>query len=155
MVLERLSWCVTCLNHVSFYLLTIAWWFSCRPTRNWSCSTPSHWSCVSSGRCREISSGTWSQSLDPLLSQQVGSVANSYSHRSYKWTLTKLLLYLYVCRLVSGDVKGKLTHLYNRVNKVIKTSGKFDVSITLLLSLIHIWRCRRADTCRSRWSPYH
>ena len=24
-----------------------------------------------------------------------------------------------------------------------------------LLSLIHIWRCRRAVTCRSRWSPYH
>ena len=25
----------------------------------------------------------------------------------------------------------------------------------LSLSLIHIWRCRRADTCRSRCSPYH
>ena len=24
-----------------------------------------------------------------------------------------------------------------------------------LLSLIHIWRCRRAVGCRSRWSPYH
>ena len=23
------------------------------------------------------------------------------------------------------------------------------------LSLIHIWRCRRAAACRSRWSPYH
>ena len=26
---------------------------------------------------------------------------------------------------------------------------------TLLLSLIHIWRCRRYSLCRSRWSPYH
>ena len=25
----------------------------------------------------------------------------------------------------------------------------------LLLSLIHIWRCRRLVECRSRWSPYH
>ena len=25
----------------------------------------------------------------------------------------------------------------------------------LTLSLIHIWRCRRLLTCRSRWSPYH
>ena len=25
----------------------------------------------------------------------------------------------------------------------------------LILSLIHIWRCRRASMCRSRWSPYH
>ena len=24
-----------------------------------------------------------------------------------------------------------------------------------LLSLIHIWRCRRIERCRSRWSPYH
>ena len=26
---------------------------------------------------------------------------------------------------------------------------------TLLLSLIHIWRCRRYSLTRSRWSPYH
>ena len=25
----------------------------------------------------------------------------------------------------------------------------------LCLSLIHIWRCRRIERCRSRWSPYH
>ena len=25
----------------------------------------------------------------------------------------------------------------------------------LNLSLIHIWRCRRWRSCRSRWSPYH
>ena len=25
----------------------------------------------------------------------------------------------------------------------------------LKLSLIHIWRCRRIERCRSRWSPYH
>ena len=24
-----------------------------------------------------------------------------------------------------------------------------------MLSLIHIWRCRRSYACRSRWSPYH
>ena len=24
-----------------------------------------------------------------------------------------------------------------------------------ILSLIHIWRCRRRLRCRSRWSPYH
>ena len=27
--------------------------------------------------------------------------------------------------------------------------------IHMYLSLIHIWRCRRLLTCRSRWSPYH
>ena len=27
--------------------------------------------------------------------------------------------------------------------------------IAVQLSLIHIWRCRRIERCRSRWSPYH
>ena len=30
-----------------------------------------------------------------------------------------------------------------------------DLWTTLVLSLIHIWRCRRVTVCRSRWSPYH
>ena len=29
------------------------------------------------------------------------------------------------------------------------------LSSIFLLSLIHIWRCRRIERCRSRWSPYH
>ena len=37
-----------------------------------------------------------------------------------------------------------LEHLFGALNK-------FDLD----LSLIHIWRCRRLLTCRSRWSPYH
>ena len=28
-------------------------------------------------------------------------------------------------------------------------------SQSALLSLIHIWRCRRSYACRSRWSPFH
>ena len=30
-----------------------------------------------------------------------------------------------------------------------------QVPLSLFLSLIHIWRCRRIERCRSRWSPYH
>ena len=33
------------------------------------------------------------------------------------------------------------------------TSGTQVVAFGL--SLIHIWRCRRIERCRSRWSPYH
>ena len=33
-----------------------------------------------------------------------------------------------------------------------KASSTFS---TVTLSLIHIWRCRRIERCRSRWSPYH
>ena len=28
-------------------------------------------------------------------------------------------------------------------------------AVIIHLSLIHIWRCRRIERCRSRWSPYH
>ena len=31
----------------------------------------------------------------------------------------------------------------------------FSLINALVLSLIHIWRCRRYSLCRSRWSPYH
>ena len=30
-----------------------------------------------------------------------------------------------------------------------------DFEVMYRLSLIHIWRCRRIERCRSRWSPYH
>ena len=29
------------------------------------------------------------------------------------------------------------------------------ICVIIVLSLIHIWRCRRSTLCRSRWSPYH
>ena len=36
------------------------------------------------------------------------------------------------------------------------TSVKVCVCMCVyVLSLIHIWRCRRLLRCRSRWSPYH
>ena len=31
----------------------------------------------------------------------------------------------------------------------------FGSLLSQILSLIHIWRCRRIERCRSRWSPYH
>ena len=31
----------------------------------------------------------------------------------------------------------------------------FEIPDPDFLSLIHIWRCRRIERCRSRWSPYH
>ena len=34
-------------------------------------------------------------------------------------------------------------------------SGNYGSSVAYFLYLIHILRCRRLLTCRSRWSPYH
>ena len=47
---------------------------------------------------------------------------------------------------VARALKAECTpefYLYNNKNMLV------------YLSLIHIWRCRRASMCRSRWSPYH
>ena len=68
MVLEGLVWRVTCPNHASFRLLTVA--------RGGSCggSAPSRWSCAPSSRYVEISSGTWFRKLGSFFqSQQAGS----------------------------------------------------------------------------------
>ena len=35
-----------------------------------------------------------------------------------------------------------------------KTLSEDELFSAKQLSLIHIWRCRRLLTCRSRWSPY-
>ena len=59
MVLERLSWHMTCTNQAAFCLLTVARRGSCSPQGSWSCSSSSCWPCAQSRRCGEVSSGTW------------------------------------------------------------------------------------------------
>ena len=36
-----------------------------------------------------------------------------------------------------------------------RTGRRMNAGQYQMLSLIHIWRCRRSTLCRSRWSPYH
>ena len=38
---------------------------------------------------------------------------------------------------------------------LINLKSQSPVLAMICLSLIHIWRCRRIERCRSRWSPYH
>ena len=41
-------------------------------------------------------------------------------------------------------------------SKLLEPRSRYvSFNIMLVLSLIHIWRCRRSTLCRSRWSPYH
>ena len=50
-----------------------------------------------------------------------------------------------------------LTKCLNQLQMELGTLTKClnQLQLELGLSLIHIWRCRRKLTCRSRWSPYH
>eukprot|EP00826_Nyctotherus_ovalis_P048873 TRINITY_DN580_c0_g1_i1.p4 TRINITY_DN580_c0_g1~~TRINITY_DN580_c0_g1_i1.p4 ORF type:complete len:132 (+),score=54.54 TRINITY_DN580_c0_g1_i1:33-428(+) len=51
--------------------------------------------------------------------------------------------------MVDGVTKGHRC-------KMRAAFAHFPITLTVLnLSLIHICRCRRLLTCRSRWSPYH
>ena len=46
--------------------------------------------------------------------------------------------------------------LYNITIVIVKVVVICWNGVTVkCLSLIHIWRCRRIERCRSRWSPYH
>ena len=71
MVLGRLSWRVTCPNHASFRLLTVARRGS---YGSWSCSAPSHWSCTPSRKYREVSSWTWFQKPGSFFSESASRV---------------------------------------------------------------------------------
>ena len=46
---------------------------------------------------------------------------------------------------------------YFNTGTVFWTDNWLSVNLLfgIVLSLIHIWRCRRSTLCRSRWSPYH
>ena len=55
-----------------------------------------------------------------------------------------LRLQAYIMHLKSGYVRTFVTPLHLTIDRTAYT-----------LSLIHIWRCRRIERCRSRWSPYH
>ena len=57
MVLERLSWHVTCPNHASFISWQLPEEVPVDPQGSWPCSTPNQLSCVLGTRCREVSYG--------------------------------------------------------------------------------------------------
>ena len=60
-------------------------------------------------------------------------------------------------KIIFGIVLALLLYLFMRVNSRLLSLSLFSslLAVTFILSLIHIWRCRRYSLCRSRWSPYH
>ena len=55
--------------------------------------------------------------------------------------------------LVAAAVYTQLWVLYKVI--WLSWSAGSQLYYVHMLSLIHIWRCRRSTLCRSRWSPYH
>ena len=70
---------------------------------------------------------------------------------TYVMTINLLSLYLINFMLHTMlDATGVVLRVHYKHMKcdVLLSQGR-------VLSLIHIWRCRRIERCRSRWSPYH
>ena len=59
----------------------------------------------------------------------------------------------------SGKMKSAVSRCRSLTVSRTRCAGALSCWKTKLspatLSLIHIWRCRRIERCRSRWSPYH
>ena len=53
-------------------------------------------------------------------------------------------------QLPSGVTLSSATGLFTA-----RVATMYRFCLVCVLSLIHIWRCRRSYACRSRWSPYH
>ena len=75
------------------------------------------------------------------------------------WDKTELMLLFGVAEdHDSNPIKRGLGKLKNRGAKVIAINPVrtgYNSVADQWLSLIHICRCRRIESCRSRWSPYH
>ena len=77
--------------------------------------------------------------------------------------ISKFLIFSPNSQFLSGSTSSELV----RTSDLCRKRGNWDLptyrchsfrstwAIYSMLSLIHIWRCRRIERCRSRWSPYH
>ena len=78
-----------------------------------------------------------------------------------KWTVLGMASpynNFYVREFTGHSFKCIITHWILRRNNTEAFwtyHTREEIHSALLLSLIHIWRCRRYAVCRSRWSPYH
>ena len=70
-----------------------------------------------------------------------------------KYIFVAQILILYLAMLFHTDIKA--INSPTIILMLLLTIAIFIYPVDLKLSLIHIWRCRRIERCRSRWSPYH
>ena len=98
-----------------------------------------------------------SPSLSPLLRMGIITlIPKGDKERSLinNWRPISLLSVIY--KLLSGTIANRfikaLPHIIHSSQKAY-LPNRFIGGV--ILSLIHIWRCRRIERCRSRWSPYH
>ena len=75
---------------------------------------------------------------------------------NYCWII--LYDFQFQVSILVSDLLKDVSSLKNSTENIATVSWSLTCTIfyrLLILSLIHIWRCRRSTLCRSRWSPYH
>ena len=105
-------------------------------------------------RVREIFH-SWGVGEGTHLSSRAGLYCETHPPRPTLCALhTVTMLCCYVLYLVSVSWQYFIHN--NKWMSIVILHTLQSRNITIIyLSLIHIWRCRRIERCRSRWSPYH
>ena len=88
--------------------------------------------------------------LNHLIREQLHNINRSYPSKILSDKLADLIAKYLVCHAQDRRILHGITQAQIAYNYIIRILYVF-----IDLSLIHIWRCRRLLTCRSRWSPYH
>ena len=110
----------------------------------------------------------WLTCMDPLVSSWcIHQTQNSFASHLFSWNYWKyphnrLLPFCWKCKrliiMCWSDLKSSspVTLATSYILIMPQTCPNLTSQLyEYELSLIHIWRCRRIERCRSRWSPYH
>ena len=78
-----------------------------------------------------------------------------YTIISVRKLLTKILLSIILYGWCLARLNVAILLFIGHIQRCRKIAILLIFCLSLYLSIIHIWRCRRIERCRSRWSPYH
>ena len=125
--------------------------------------------------CNRRAKSFWKRTRSALVWSSLASRQNRY-HELFPASKNSIMLILYPPALTISVLSGKLLHHQVILTSTFLHRSRFTCwqpclllhwqtgpdlpwrrpcAASWWLSLIHIWRCRRIERCRSRWSPYH
>ena len=108
-----------------------------------------------------ITLSSWGKKNIELISEAVGKSINFFYLKItlkfdiYRTQTTINGSSFYAFNRRNATYFSKIPSLLSVLLNIMENTSKSISQLIYMLSLIHIWRCRRSTLCRSRWSPYH